>query len=226
MTDRYPTEQHLWDAFRQGDGVAFERMYRQFNPVLINYGLKITPNRALVMDVVHDLFLYLWDHRATIGPTSSIRFFLYKSLRRSLTKQLIRAGRFNDAEPEDTDLPSSNPPDHALLRGETEEERARHLAQRMAELPDRQREALFLRFYEGLEFEQVADVMAIQTRAVYKLLYRAFDTLRTHLDPDLLLMGVPALLTGLGTLLALLYFFSYPDGAFWVCASFSDQQPH
>ena len=48
-------------------------------------------------------------------------------------------------------------------------------------LPARQQEIIFLRFYEGLSYEEIADVMGIQLSSTYKLLYKALENLQQSL---------------------------------------------
>jgi RNA polymerase sigma factor (sigma-70 family) len=48
-------------------------------------------------------------------------------------------------------------------------------------LPARQQEIVYLRFYEGLTYEEIADIMSIHVTSVYKLWYKAMDNLKDSL---------------------------------------------
>jgi RNA polymerase sigma-70 factor, ECF subfamily len=65
------------------------------------------------------------------------------------------------------------------------EELRRYVAQRVSALPARQREVLVLMFYEGLEADEVAQLLEIQVSCVYANLYQARRRLRTELAPFL-----------------------------------------
>jgi len=54
-------------------------------------------------------------------------------------------------------------------------------------LPARQQEIIFLRFYEGLSYEEIADIMSISISSTYKLFYKALNNLQnTILSSSLL----------------------------------------
>ena len=54
-------------------------------------------------------------------------------------------------------------------------------------LPSRQQEIIFLRFYEGLSYEEIADIMGISVSSTYKLFYKAINNLQhTILSSSLL----------------------------------------
>lgn len=78
----------LWQAFKQGDRVAFERIYEQHIQPLINYGYKITTDRNLIQDCIQDLFVELWESRERLTNTDSVRFYLLKALRNKLIRHL------------------------------------------------------------------------------------------------------------------------------------------
>jgi RNA polymerase sigma factor (sigma-70 family) len=49
-------------------------------------------------------------------------------------------------------------------------------------LTKRQKEAITLKFYDGLSYQEVAVLMAMSVRATYNLIYRAIEVLRSQLD--------------------------------------------
>jgi RNA polymerase sigma factor (sigma-70 family) len=54
-------------------------------------------------------------------------------------------------------------------------------------LPPRQKEIIFLRFYEGLSYDEIADIMSISINSAYKLLYKALENLQQIMGPSPLL---------------------------------------
>ncbi len=172
----------LWESFRQGNEGAFEDIFRQYYPVLFNYGMRITRNEAEAKDCVQSLFLQIWERREFLGPTTSARNYLLASFRRSILKRigephLLYADDFPDFQVE-LSIESS------LIRSQTELENARLLKMAFERLPARQKEAIFLRFYEEQDFHEIARIMNISTRAVYKLIYKGLDNLQSYLGTN------------------------------------------
>ncbi len=60
------------------------------------------------------------------------------------------------------------------------EEQLVYLHQAFTKLSSRQKEVIYLRFYNQLSYEEIADVMSVQVKAIYKLMSRAILVLRTH----------------------------------------------
>ena len=68
-----------------------------------------------------------------------------------------------------------------LVLDQGEKLRSEILREAIGKLPDRQKEALYLKYYGERSFEEIADIMEISTRAVYKLIYKAIDYLVVEL---------------------------------------------
>lgn len=81
-------ERVVWSKFLSGDRDAFTHIYDVYVNALFNYGIKIAPDSALVQDCIHDLFVNLWHNKGKMGETDSIKFYLYKSLKRKLIREL------------------------------------------------------------------------------------------------------------------------------------------
>jgi len=169
----------LWEAFKEGEKGAFDLIYeRMFDP-LCGYGDKICADKALVEDVIQDLFIYLWTRRAFLGNTDSIKFYLFRSLRRRLIRQMTQEGKNMPASSLSADFVLRLADTVSVMPVSDEElERKRVLAIALAKLTDRQREAIYLKFYNNLSFQEVASVMEIEVRSVYNLIGRTIDSLR------------------------------------------------
>ena len=63
-TLHYPDQEELsdkilWEAFKQGDELAFIRIYKNYSKLLYDYGCKYSPDKEMVRDCLQDFFLYL-----------------------------------------------------------------------------------------------------------------------------------------------------------------------
>ncbi len=91
----------LWKNLKAGEQAAFETIYKREIQILINYGRKYSRDIELIEDCVHDLFVYIWNHRTTISDTDSIRKYLIISLRNRILNTLKKKSRVELKEPED-----------------------------------------------------------------------------------------------------------------------------
>ena len=172
------TDSLIWDKFRGGDISAIETLYFQNVQILYRYGRKFSPDEDLVKDAIHDLFIYLIQNRATLGPTDNINFYLMRSFRRMLLQNLKKSrSGFRQ------DLPDSLPEfiysvEENLIKKESARQRDVKIRQCLAELNPRQREILYYRFECNFTYEQICEIMSIKYDSARKLVYRAIETLR------------------------------------------------
>lgn len=168
---------HLWDRYRKGDKLAFEQIYFGHVNMLYDYGMRMTRDTALVEDCVQDLFSDLWEKRMQMSCVHSVRSYLLISIKRRILRKLsnerksaLQAQFHDDSQAFHPDLFES-----------MAEEKLIHLAQSFAKLSDKQKEVIYLRFYNQLSYEEIAEVMSVQVKAIYKLMARAIQTLRMHI---------------------------------------------
>ena len=172
----YSNDSHLWRAFKSGDRRAYSSIYHQQVRVLFTYGCKLSHRRELVKDCIQDLFYHLWEHRKGLSDTDNVRLYLLTALRRRLLAQLKSATTQRPL----LDHSSTTTPSYETewIEQQTTQDRLVGLTQSMQSLPNRQREAVFLKYYQNLSTEEIATTMCINRRAVYKLLTKAIANLR------------------------------------------------
>ena len=78
----------IWDQFRAGDQKAFTALYQNFVQPLYSYSMGVTNDKELIKDCLHDLFVELWRNHSTIGPTTSVKYYLTASIKRKLVRHL------------------------------------------------------------------------------------------------------------------------------------------
>jgi len=189
----------IWLAFKEGSWDAYTRLYNDHFKVLNNYGYKFTRDVNIIEDAIHDLFIKLWTNRATLGNPASIKNYLYKSLRGIIFRKIQGQSRFVGLESEtDYNFSFEISFDHQIIANEEERELQYKIKTVVKTLPARQQEIIYLRFYEGLGYEEIADIMEININSTYKLLYKAFNNLQGALKTSKLAIVI-GLYTCLGT---------------------------
>lgn len=168
-------EEVLWNAFRQDDEQAFNEMYRRFAAVLYNYGYHLAGDAAQVQDAMQDLFADLWRTRHQLSATTSVKYYLFRSLRR-------RLHRLSDAKAMqmlDWSLQEETASiEEITIMGEEDLLKQLRLQKAMHQLPVRQQEAIRLRFYDNFSWEEISGIMGINEQSVRNLVQRAVAKLR------------------------------------------------
>lgn len=170
-------ELNLWRRFKQGDQEAFAEIYSQYAGILFNYGYHIVADASLVQDAIQDLFVDLWRMHENLSDTTSIKFYLFRALRRKLHRLTDRGQMFSELPLIATsDIPTQ---EMEMIMDEESSEKLQMLQRHLLDLPPRQLEAIRLRFYENSTLEQIASVMEMNEQSVRNLIQRAIHKLRS-----------------------------------------------
>lgn len=176
------SDRDIWRDFKNGDEQTYAFIYQEFTPILFKYGMKLLPNRELVKDAIQDLFIYLWEARERLSPTDSIKYYLFRALRRTVAARTKTTTYSLDdsflEEQTENQVPSS---EDSLIEKQTQDHYSSRLVREIDLLPRRQKEAVFLRFYSNMEFDEISVLMGISVRAVYKLIYKAIDLIKKNM---------------------------------------------
>ncbi len=171
----------LWISFRQGDPKALNLLIELFYKVLFDYGARFTNDYALVEDAIQDLFLDLWRRHSFLSDTASVRFYLLKSLRRKIhvlhKTAMPKEHQFFECE-ENLDILAEYPVESEIISRETNEHLQKKLKAAVKQLTKRQQEAVYLKFYQELEYHQVSELMSISEQSAYNLIHSAIKSLR------------------------------------------------
>ena len=172
----------IWEAFKNGNESAFIYIYETYFDSLFVYGCQFTRNDDIVKDAIQDLFIEIRKNRGRLGKTDSIKFYLYKSLKRAVIKACGQW--YNRCEEIDSNTAFGFVFSHEqiLIERQLDEEKTAMLKQAIQSLSPRKREIIFYFYYEGLSYQQIQELMEMShVRSARNLLYKAVDFLREQI---------------------------------------------
>jgi len=166
-----------------GDPVSFEQLLQSTYNLLFHYGKKFTKDRELVKDSIQDVFLEVWEKRAVLNGGIPPRAYLLASLRRRLFRleqrhRIMSPEDFSHGPEIEFDVEFSV--EHSLIKLEEDRLTADRITFLLNKLPKRQKEAVYLRFFEQLDRDEIASIMEIHPQSVSNLLQTAFKWMKTH----------------------------------------------
>lgn len=170
----------IWMSFKSGDEKGLQRIYNTFYTVLLNYGHKFTHDQSLIEESIQLLFVKMWKNRKNLNEPASLKHYLLKAFRNTLVQKLQSQAKEEARISSFENLEFSLVPPHEdlLIRREEADLKKLQLKRILDTLTNRQKEAVYLRFYEELSYEEVAAILEMNVGGVYKLVYRAIDRLR------------------------------------------------
>jgi RNA polymerase sigma-70 factor (ECF subfamily) len=197
-----PPVDPLIQRLRQGDEAAFTQLVQRFHGPLRRLALGVLGNGAAADEVVQDTWAAVLEGLASFEGRASLKTWLFRICVNKARTRRVRDQRstpLSALEPEDDDGPAVDPgrfdarghwnqtpdawtgersPESEVLRGEL----GRFLEKALAELPERYRVVLTLRDLEGMESDEVCNVLAITESNQRVLLHRARSRVRAALE--------------------------------------------
>ncbi|WP_353718857.1 sigma-70 family RNA polymerase sigma factor [Dyadobacter sp. 676] len=181
-------ELHLWRRIQAGDGQAFQELHQIHIRHLLNYGLRLCGSMSTVEDCVQDVFAELWLYRQGITQPISMRFYLLKALRNKLKAQYRKEHSFIsgwDDDRDNIDRPVFNvepSTEQNLIDLDIEAEREQQIRAAMNALSPRQREIIYLRYFNDLTYDQICELLNINYQTARSQIYHSLKILRNTLN--------------------------------------------
>jgi RNA polymerase sigma-70 factor (ECF subfamily) len=170
---------NLWLKFKSGDAVAFGELAQIHYRALYNYATRFSSDSDFIRDCIQELYLELWERRSFLSETAFVKSYLLKALRHKLIKESVRLKRFKehkellfDADEADLSIESH------IIENEQLKHQIKRLNQIVSHLTKRQQEIIYLRFYQNLENEDIAQIMSLGRQSVANLLYRTIKEIK------------------------------------------------
>ncbi|NEU70180.1 sigma-70 family RNA polymerase sigma factor [Spirosoma agri] len=171
----------LWRLYREGDKQALGQLAERYYRALKHYGLKFMVDEAVVEDCIQELFLQLWQNRLQINETESVKHYLVKGLRNHILQHLRCQKRVAIDEIDwENSVAEREDAETLLIEQESFDVLTRNIQTQLAALPAREREALYLRYYENLSVSEIAEIMNVNPQSVSNFLQKALSKLRSR----------------------------------------------
>lgn len=175
-----------WLQFKDGDREAFAFFYNLHIDRLFGYGLKICNDEDTVKDAVQEIFIDLYMNREKNKTApENLKYYLFLALKRNLIKRIQKNRKF---EPGDLALNGIDDMEfsieYELIKKEQQDEIRKKVVDALNQLPDKQKEAIYLRFNEAMDYAEIANILGINTESVRKQVYRALKAVRELIDND------------------------------------------
>ena len=174
---------------RTGNMAGFDYLIQKYRKPIIHFMYRMVRNQAVAEELAQEVFLRVYRSRETYRAEARFSTWLYR-IATNLGVNYARDTRHEraastvyldevDSETGTTpDVPDSTPGVEAnLLR----QERMNAIREHVMALPERQRMAVLMHKYEGMDYKQIGEVLKLSESATKSLLFRAYQTLRDKL---------------------------------------------
>jgi RNA polymerase sigma factor (sigma-70 family) len=168
----------VWKDLLGGDRRALAHIYSTYFDKLYNYGSKISRDPVIIEDCIQDLFIELWNRREGLNrQVKSIKHYLYVCLRRKIVNKLNQQHHtveIDELASFDMELCHKS----HYLNNQINTELRQKLTEVIDTLTPKQKEAIFLIYYDELSYPEVAAIMSLKIKTVYNLIHQAIVKLK------------------------------------------------
>jgi RNA polymerase sigma-70 factor (ECF subfamily) len=180
------TDAEVMLRVKAGDDSAFHHLVEKFRRPLVGFLYRMARNHAVAEELAQEVFLRVYRSRQTYQASAKFTTWMYRiatnlavnyardTRRRRGEVSLDEPGEGGMAFQVADDQPSA---EQELLR----RERRRAIRRHVEALPERQRLAVVMHKYQGMDYRQIAQVLKLSESATKSLLFRAYETLRESL---------------------------------------------
>jgi len=183
------TDAEVMLELRSGNMAAFDVLLNKYRKPIIHFMFRMVHNQAVAEELAQEVFLRIYRSRETYRAEARFSTWLYR-IATNLGVNYARDNRhertastvyLDEPDPETgttPDVADSTPSAEAnLLR----RERMKAIRQCVLALPERQKSAVLMHKYEGMDYKQIGEVLKLSESATKSLLFRAYQTLRVEL---------------------------------------------
>ena len=193
MDDHPMTDEELMHEYAQGDAQALGLIFERYKALILNFCLRILRNRADAEDITAEVFMVLCSNKYKPQANAKFSTWLYTIARNACISRIrqkknvfsiwVRNNREGDYKQMDV-------ADNKMLPREEIEQKERAVAiqNALTKLPLIQKEAIVLREYQNLNYDEIAKVLNCSLAKVKILIFRAREQLRQEL-PSLIQEG-------------------------------------
>jgi RNA polymerase sigma-70 factor (ECF subfamily) len=172
-----------------GNMAGFDFLIQKYRKPIVNFMYRMVHNQAVAEELAQEVFLRVYRSRETYRAEARFSTWLYRiatnlgvNYARDTRHERTASTIYLDEADSDTgttpDVADSTPgAESAMLR----RERLNAIREHVMALPERQRTAVLMHKYEGLDYKQIGDVLKLSESATKSLLFRAYQTLREKL---------------------------------------------
>ena len=174
---------------RDGDDAGYDILIEKYRKPIINFMYRMVHNQAVAEELAQEVFLRVYRSRQTYRAEAKFTTWLYR-IATNLGVNHARDTKHERAAQnvylDEPDPDTGTTPDVADQTASAEEnllkaERMRAIRQHVMALPERQRNAVLMHKYQGLDYKQIGEVLKLSESATKSLLFRAYQTLRERL---------------------------------------------
>ncbi len=165
------------ENIKKGNVVLYEQLFKHYYEHLVYFSYRYVKDEQIAEDVVHDVFVNIWNNRNKLDFTLNFKSYLYSAVKNQSLKYIQRNKNFNDVDIEVIIVQKKDLPDNIAINNELE----KAISKAISELPEKRREIFCMHRFDNLTYSEIALTLDISVKTVETQMSRALKYLRQQL---------------------------------------------
>ncbi|WP_245605511.1 RNA polymerase sigma factor [Thermicanus aegyptius] len=174
------TDEQLVEEMAQGNQAAFEAFIHRYHGPLLGYLERMLQDEKKAEDFVQETFLRLLQQLRRKKIPERIRPWLYR-VATNLCNDYWRSGRYRSEYLSEEEIPEQKDPRPTVLEIYERQESRKEILSALGQLTEKERQIVFLRFFQELKLQEIAEVMEMPLGSVKSNLFHSLKKLKHHL---------------------------------------------
>jgi RNA polymerase sigma-70 factor (ECF subfamily) len=183
------TDAEIMLRVRDGDDSGFTYLIEKYRNPILHFMFRMVRNQAVAEELAQEVFLRVYRSRATYRAEAQFSTWLYRiatnlGVNHARDNKHERAAQnvyLDQPDPETGVRPDLADPRATAEQDLVKEERMQAIREHVMALPERQRSAVLMHKYQGMDYKEIGKVLKLSESATKSLLFRAYQTLRDRL---------------------------------------------
>jgi RNA polymerase sigma-70 factor (ECF subfamily) len=183
------TDAEIMLRVREGDDAGYDILIEKYRRPIINFMFRMVHNQAVAEELAQEVFLRVYRSRQTYRAEAKFTTWLYRiatnlgvnHARDTKHERTAQNVYLDQPDPETGTTPDVADATASVEESLVRDERMRAIRQHVMALPERQRNAVLMHKYQGLDYKEIGEVLKLSESATKSLLFRAYQTLRERL---------------------------------------------
>ncbi len=173
----------------EGDEASFNYLATKYHRPMIHFLYRMVGNQAVAEELAQEVFLRVYRARSSYRAEARFTTWLYRiatnlavnharDTRHERSAQTVYLDQPDEETGTSPDVADDEPTAEQQLLSD---ERMAAIRRHVMALPERQRTAVLMHKYQGMDYREIGDVLKLSESATKSLLFRAYQTLRDKL---------------------------------------------
>ena len=169
----------LWRQMQEGSQEAFAALFKSYYPDLKAYGAKMSGREDLAKEGIQLLFVKIWERKHQLSIAQNPKAYLLKSYRSILLDLIAKEQKRNRQQ---TEIALQFSPQEFPFFQNSSSAASSSIHDFINQLSEKQREIIYLKFYNNLSYQEIAEVLSINYQTVRNYMVKALTSLRKKMN--------------------------------------------